>query len=396
LEPGHPIRIKFLNPAGNPIPKAYVGIGPWRGTNSIYNHDHPNVPDSGIPRRASEDGVYEWDWAPADAVTYWVSATGFARQEVALVAKSTPHVITLAPQRVVVGTVTDASTGKPIESFVAMPVIVFRPDFYSTRTTDAAVGPDGRYELRLTGSADPNSHYRVRFEAEGYRSVVSEASFGPRDGRAMLDFALQPAPARQGLIVDAEGRPVENVTVLQASPTEVPHVANSKPDSWDSRPIPTDAQGHFQLSATTEPVLVRAYHDLGLAEKSLTPEEKVVGVMKLEPWAKVSGRLVQEGRPVAGEGIYLHPLVRRGLTEARFQDSYYARTDANGYFQLDRLPPIRGSLRASLGPWQDSPLTSRPRAMPCGRSPSTNSRTSPRRTPSSGARMRWNWPTRAA
>jgi hypothetical protein len=100
------------------------------------------------------------------------------------------------PQRVVVGTVTDASTGKPIESFVAMPVIVFRPDFYSTRTTDAAVGRDGRYELRLTGSADPNSHYRVRFEAEGYRSVVSEASFGPRDGRAMLDFALQPAPAR--------------------------------------------------------------------------------------------------------------------------------------------------------------------------------------------------------
>jgi uncharacterized GH25 family protein/thiol-disulfide isomerase/thioredoxin len=358
LKPGNPIRIKFVDQQGNPVPKVYVGIGEWRGTEAIFNHKHSNVPDSGIPRHANEDGVYEWDWAPDDAVNYWFEAEGFARQEMALVATPAPHVITLAPDRVVVGTVTDASTGKPLERFIAMPVIVFRPDFYSTRTEDAKVGENGQYELPLTGSADPSDHYRVRFEAEGYRSVVSEESFGPQDGRATLNFKLRPAPARSGRVVDANGQPVANATVLQASPTEVPHTSNGQPESYSSRPIRTDAQGSFRLLATTEPVRVRVYHDLGFAEKVLAPDNEEIGVMKLEPWATVSGRLMQAGGPVAGETIYFYSLVKRELTEARFQDSFHASTDADGHFHFERVPPMSGTLRAHLGPWRDSPLTS--------------------------------------
>jgi beta-lactamase regulating signal transducer with metallopeptidase domain/uncharacterized GH25 family protein/thiol-disulfide isomerase/thioredoxin len=358
LKPGNPIRIKFVDQRGAPIPKVYVGIGEWRGTEAIFNYKHPNVPDSGIPRHANNDGFYEWDWAPDDAVNYWIEAEGFARQEMTLVATPEPHVITLAPDRVVVGSVTDASTGKPIERFSAMPVIVFRPDFYSTRTEDAKVGQAGQYELPLTGSADPNNRYRVRFEAEGYRSVVSEESFGPLDGRATLDFALQPAPARSGRVVDSKGQPVANATVLQASPTEVPHTSNGQPESYSSRASRTDARGGFQLLATTEPVRVRVYHDLGFAEKALAPDETEAGELKLEPWATISGRLMQAGRPVAGETIYFYSLARRGLTEARFQDSYYAKTDADGQFQFDRIPPMSGTLKAHLGPWRDSPLTS--------------------------------------
>jgi hypothetical protein len=184
------IRIKFVDPAGSPVPNTRVAIGQWRETEAIYNTKHPNVPDSGIPRSADDEGVYTWDWAPDDAVEYRIGADGFAPQEVALVAKPTPHVIVLAPHRVVKGTVSDASTGNAIERFMAMPVIVFRQDFYHTRATDAKVGLDGRYELPLSGSADPNSRYRVRFEAEGYRSLVSDRSFGPLDGQATLDVAL--------------------------------------------------------------------------------------------------------------------------------------------------------------------------------------------------------------
>ena len=364
LKPGNRIVIRFVDVEGVPVPGAGVYLGAssgantWNNTNALHNQTGSNVPNYGIPRKANDQGVYVWDWAPEGAVTYQVGAKGFAPQTLSLVPKSEPHVVTLAPQRVVVGKVTDASTGKPIERFLAMPVIVFRTDFYHARTTDAKVGHDGRYELPLTGSGDPTDRYRVRFEAEGYRSVVSEESFGPLDGRATLDFAMQPAPARRGRVVDAEGRPVENATVLQASPTEIPDTSNGKPDSWDSRPIPTDAQGSFQLQATTEPVRVRAYHDLGFAEKTLEPNEEEIGVMKLEPWAMVSGRLVQEGRPVADQEIYFYPLVNRGLTEPRFQDSFYAKTDANGHFEFERIPPIGGALRADLGPWRDSSLTS--------------------------------------
>jgi beta-lactamase regulating signal transducer with metallopeptidase domain/thiol-disulfide isomerase/thioredoxin len=358
LESGHRLQIQFVDQQGDPIPNAYVGIGQWRGTSAIFNQNHSNVPDSRIPRSANDEGLYEWNWAPDDGVQYRVGASGYESQEIALVAKSTPHVITLNAQRVVVGTVTDTSTGKPIEKFQVMPVIVFRPDFYSTFATGSKVGRDGRYELRLTGSADLTKHYRVRFEAEGYRSVVSEESFGPLDGRATLDIALQPASSRGGRVVDAKGAPVENATVLAASPTEVPTISNGRPDAWDSRPIPTGANGNFRLSATTEPVLVRVYHDRGFAEHALAPDDEEVGVLKLQPWATVSGRLVQDGQPMAGQSIFFHPLVRRGLTEARFQDSYSTQTDTNGHFQFERLPPTSGSLKAYLGPWEDSPLTS--------------------------------------
>lgn len=364
LKPGRRIEIQVVDSAGQPIPNAAVylanssSMDTWQNSNALHNHKHPNVPDYGVPRNANEEGVFIWNWAPEEAVKYNIGAKSFASHEATLIAKPAPHVIQLAPKRVVAGMMTDASTGKPIKRFLAMPVIVFRPDFYHTRTTDAKVGQDGQYELPLTGSADPNDRYRVRFEAEGYRSVVSEESFGPLDGRAMLNYSLEPAPARSGRVVDVDGRPVENATVLEASPTDVPNTSNGKPDSWDSRPIPTDAKGNFQLRATTEPVRVRAYHDLGFAEKVLTPDGEEVGVMKLQPWASLSGRLLQGDRPIANEGVSFRPLANRGLTEARFQDSFYAETDSDGHFVFNRLPPISGTVRAYLGPWEDSSMTS--------------------------------------
>ncbi|MEM9658145.1 MAG: redoxin domain-containing protein, partial [Planctomycetota bacterium] len=356
LVAGNPLRIKLVDQHGEPVSGAYVGIGRWRGTEAIYNEKHPNVPDSGIPRHADEKGVYAWDWAPEDAVVYRISAKGFAAQEPALTAKSTPHVITMAPTRVAIGRVTDASSGQPIEQFQAMPVIVFGPDFYSTSSSNATAGSEGRYELPLIGSG-PDVRYRVRFEAVGYRSLVSEESFGPLDGRATLDVALEPAPARTGRVVDITGRPVENATVWEASPTMVPMVTNAKPNSYGGRPRRTDAQGEFAFPATTEPVLLRVYDDRGFAEKRVAVDEEF-GVLELQPWATISGRLTQAGIAIGGESIFFYPTLEGKLTEPRFQDTYHAQTESDGYFRFDRLPPASGSLKAYLGPWRESPLTS--------------------------------------
>ena len=364
LKAGKRIEIKIVDSAGNPVPDAGVYLAnssvpdTWNGSNALHNHKHPNVPDYGIPRSADKQGVFHWDWAPEEVVKYSIGARGFASQDVSLAAKSEPHVVTLPSARVVTGMVTDAVTGEPVKNFQAMPVIVFRPDFFHTRATDAKIFHDGKYELPLTGSADPDDHYRVRFEADGYRSVVSDESFGPLDGRVTLNYELEPAAPRKGRVVDADGHPVAGAEILEASPTDVSDTSNGKPDSWDSRPIPSDAEGNFQLHSTTEPVRVRAYHDLGFSEKTLSPDEQGVGELQLQPWAKVTGQLLQAGEPVPNEMVYFYPFSRHELKEARFQDSYYAKTDVDGRFQFDRIPPISGSLKASLGPWRDSPLTS--------------------------------------
>jgi beta-lactamase regulating signal transducer with metallopeptidase domain/thiol-disulfide isomerase/thioredoxin len=356
LVPGKKLVLQIANRRGEPISDAYVGIGTWRGSEALYNEKHPNVPESGIPRSSDKQGVYTWDWAPEDAVMYRISKKGYAEQEISLVAKSTPHTVTLPDERVATGMVTDAETGRPVTKFVAMPVIVFRTDFYHTRREDAQEGRDGRYELPLTGSADPNDHYRVRFEADGYQSLLSNESFGPLDGRATLSVVLKPAPAQTGQVLDAEGLPVANAMVLEASASDVPTLSSTEP-AYDARPLRTDSQGNFKFHATGEPVLVRAIHDRGFAEVRREPREPI-GTLRLLPWARLEGCLVQDGQPIGNQLIIFTPTKSARLTEPRFQDRFQQRTDPGGKFAFERVPPIAGSVRAYLGPWQESPLTS--------------------------------------
>jgi beta-lactamase regulating signal transducer with metallopeptidase domain/uncharacterized GH25 family protein len=70
LKPGKTLRIRFVDKAGAAIPEVFVGIHEWRGGKSLYNHKHPNVIDTTIPRQADANGVFEWTWAPDDPVTY--------------------------------------------------------------------------------------------------------------------------------------------------------------------------------------------------------------------------------------------------------------------------------------------------------------------------------------
>jgi hypothetical protein len=78
LRPGKTARIKFVNFAGEAVPKVAVGIEKWRGNKALYNHKHPNVLDTGIPVQADENGIYEWTWAPDDEVVYTFAAEGYA------------------------------------------------------------------------------------------------------------------------------------------------------------------------------------------------------------------------------------------------------------------------------------------------------------------------------
>lgn len=364
LRPGKRITIRIIDSAGQPVPKAYVGIASsshpkaWQGSNAIHNHKHPNVPEYGIPRSADENGIFVWDWAPEEPVTYHFGAKGFSGQEVALVAKEEPHIIKLPHELIAAGLVTDARTGKPISKFEVIPVVVFRPDFFSTSYQNAEHGTDGQFKLPLRGGGDPSYRYRVRFEAIGYRSTVSEESFGPYDGFVTLDAQLEPAPMRKGRVLDAAGKPVADASVLEASSTWVPDTNNGKPSSYGERIIKTDRDGRFELLATSERVLVRVIHERGMVEKHVQPDEDSIGDLAVQQWAQIRGRLVQDGNPISNHSIYFRPIVRGKLGESRYQDSYHARTSADGTFKFDRLPPGPASLQPQLSPWREFPITS--------------------------------------
>ncbi|WP_425398521.1 M56 family metallopeptidase [Aeoliella sp.] len=95
LTKGQVLRIEFVDHSGKPVPNAYVRIDRWRNSQSLYNHRHPNVLNTHIPIRANDEGIFEWDWAPADAVEYVFSAGGHRSKDQSVTADGTTQTIVL-------------------------------------------------------------------------------------------------------------------------------------------------------------------------------------------------------------------------------------------------------------------------------------------------------------
>ncbi len=97
LKPGKTLRLRFADDTGKPIPEVGVGIAGWRGGQSLYNHQHPNVLDTKIPDKADKNGVYQWTWAPPDQVEYSFGKKGYQFVEnEPYTADGTQHEITLS------------------------------------------------------------------------------------------------------------------------------------------------------------------------------------------------------------------------------------------------------------------------------------------------------------
>jgi len=357
LKPGKRLAVKVVDPDGTPIPNAYFHVGSWPSVEPAFDGGQSSIFHKRIPRNADKEGLYSWDGAPEDAVTFEISASEFASKTVTLIATQREHVVELSPSLVVYGEVTDTDSGKSIRSFRVVPIIVNSPNYLTTWLLGAETGEDGQYEIRLDGFSD-SQHYKIRLEADGYRSELSKNTYELRDGRVHEDFSMQPALARKGIVLGKTGDPVATASVVQATLSNVPSMQNAElAGGWSGRRITTSEEGEFHLAATSEPVRIRVTHALGFAEV-LRQSDEEIGTIRLQSWAKVSGRLLQAGKPIPDQMIYFSPFPSGKLGEPRFQDRYNTKTDAEGQFEFERLPPITGNIRALLGPWQDSPLTS--------------------------------------
>jgi uncharacterized GH25 family protein/thiol-disulfide isomerase/thioredoxin len=358
LKPGKRLSMKVVDNTGTPIPRATVRIESWRNTKSLFNENYSHLPKSSIPLKADEEGNFIWDWAPADPVSYSIYATSdYTNTTVALTPRDEPHVVALAPRLKFSGSVTDAKTGKPISEFRVVPVTVFRPNFFSTSFQNATMAKEGHYELPIQ-TYDDNYRYQMRIEAPGYRSAMGKTSYGTTDGAVVQDFQLEPAQGREGIVLDPDGKPVAKASVVVGTPSIVPMMDDGElQHAGDGERIKTNDDGSFELNATWEPMLIRVTHKSGFAEVHREPDEPI-GTLQLQPWARLSGRLIQDGEPVANQLILFRVPGQGRLGIPRFQDSFQIRTDPEGRFEFKRMPPMVGSVGAYLGPWQESPLTS--------------------------------------
>jgi len=356
MAPGKPIQLRIVDAAGKPIPRIYVNIEGWRGGKSLYNIRHPNILDSKIPGQADKNGIWEWTWAPDDPVKlniYPYAMKGFAPCELEIAGGAPPRTVTLKAEHLITGRVTDAVTGKPIPAFTVIPINVFRKDWLSAERMNAVVGKNGRLNYLATRT---DVALRLRIEAAGYRTQTGPEFRMGDDTSRTQDFQLQPSPPVTGVVLDAAGQPVAKAEVLLATPTEWPKLD----ESINNHVATADAAGRFNFPDPGEPFIAVARADAGFAQAEFPAGRHDTGVLRLQPWAAVRGLFRDGGRPVRGALMLLQPVRADTLDRPRVDAIQQTRTDVNGRFEFKQVPPLPGSVRVHLGPWQDEGFRSGP------------------------------------
>ena len=353
LPPGKTLRIKTVDEEGQPV-QTYFGIRKWKGGDSLYATIHPDVTPTNIPRMQTKaDGLYEWKWAPDDAVQYSFSSKGYQQVEQTLTADGTTKTIVMKRVPLVSGTVTDAITGKPIETFEIIQVLEFSTPLVNRGQSDnnsiTYPGP-GQFTAPLQRT---DTDYRLVVEAPGYRTAVSSPNLVANKVRN-LNFKLEPAPMIQGRIVNEQGKSLQGVTIALGTTMQ----GVRYPDGFHNLERVTDDEGRFEFPPQTEPFVLFAHSPEGYIVKHYDRDD-TVGDMQLSlGWVTIKGTLWQNGQSVANQTVLVYPVTIVDGGPGIEYNSLQVRTDSQGGFQF-RLPVSDMiGVRAYLGPWEPSKLTS--------------------------------------
>jgi len=290
----------------------------------------PNVPR--LRTETESDGSYEFPHlAPGDyALAISAEDAGSSDWYRVIVAEDENRQIDVALARgfAISGRVTSALTGEPIAGAEVGESWVFQ----RVARTDA----DGRYEI--AGFGGP-FWATLSVRAAGFGLSEWEAP-EPVTAPVVVDFALNPARAARGRIVDGRGAPVSNAYVAAiANDTE------ARPARMDWRSAHTTFDGTFELlnlRPDLRHALVAGKDGFGSLVREFPPSENEsasidLGDLRLPPPALVLGSVVDEG----GAGVPgVEVTLARNEPKTFFDDymlSREIRTDEDGRFRFAGL-----------------------------------------------------------
>ena len=341
-EPGGTIRGKVVDIEGKPIAGAFFGLESWRGQRSFE-----------FQLRTDKDGRFEWRSAPRDVALFSAGKSGYmSSRKFPLTASDREQVITLHPELVISGKVTDAETGRPLPKFR-----LIRGNKYADQNeilwadNEAVEIVGSHYTTRFDEPWEP---FFLRVEAPGYQPAVSRA-FRSTEKSQTLDFALRrggEVRSVSGVVVLPDGKPAPRTEVVLATQMGGFLMKGGGFDRRGNLPsTTTDAEGRFTFSPPDDKCVLVAASDAGYATAS--PEELAKSDrMVLQPWGKIEGELRIGGRPGANQEVEFQPdAFQRGGRWYLFTYGYTTSTDGRGRFTFDRVVPGRGTA------WRVVPIT---------------------------------------
>lgn len=335
--PPNTVRGRVVDAEGKPVSGVSVYPEHWRDMQVLD-----------FQMTTAQDGKFEWRAAPPDVVKYSIYKGGLmSLRDHVLPANGEEQVVTMNPELVVTGRVTDAVTGEPIKSFRLQRGQMSEGSpqayWYDDATTPFS---DGTYTFKIN---EPTKAWLLRAEAEGYLPADSRP-IASTERNATFDFALKVGKGPSAVVVTPNGEPAAGAEIGVWQQRSYLQVNQGRFSDNSQTPIVTaDKEGRFTLKPQTENAvfLLVVLHDAGFAE--VTPEELAKSEpIKLTGWGKLEGQVRVGDKPDANRYISFNsqrPQKALGLMQhGHFGYSYYLTTDAEGRFSFDRVVPGPGNI----------------------------------------------------
>lgn len=333
LEPAKPLRGRVVDSEGKPVSGAVVKLDSFGGTRHWT-------------WKGETDGEGRFDWPDGPAageVAFSASKPPFTQAKGRrFAAGSDGATITLHRPLRLRGSVVDAETGKPIETFMLIPGwgpdrpgghVSWRRDGSAKKLTGGAYDEVGLFpDQGLTRS--------LRVEAEGYAPGVL-VGFKDDVGDLAHDFKLQRASGLSGVVQGPGGKPLDGAVVALTNRSLRPRISDGKIDDF-SRALGVTAEtgpdGRYEFRPQDEPSGIMVVAKEGFARRS--PEQLAASSdVKVDPWGRVEGICRVGIRPVAHQKVRLFVDATVGSsTDYEFHE-YEAETDQEGRFVVEWVIP---------------------------------------------------------
>jgi RNA polymerase sigma factor (sigma-70 family) len=353
VQPPHLLRGRVVDPAGKPIADARLTVS-WSGPETSAPFDGRG---QAIARELTTDadGRFTWKDAPDSGVQATICADGFAIKENLDLASDVELKILLIPSTKIKGAVVDGATGQAIPRFTLLLGAVWHrgdPLIWQPYADEDATKTLGSFESTLE---QPAHQYVLRVSADGYLPEDSER-FSPEGTAHSFTFRLSRAKPIRGTVLNPGGSHAPHSIVYLVPAEEENTIDGLRLQNGD---VPADERagmifaevgtdGRFSLPPQKANFTLLVLADGGFV---VVPRRDLRGedILRLRPWAHVSGTVMLDGKPAANLGLssYDPDPPRPNANEPFIEHRAYIETDAEGRFDLTRVMPGR----LVLGRW---------------------------------------------
>ncbi len=338
MSPSQTVRGQVRDHTGLPVAGARVALAGWPSAEQ---------PLFTWQTETGADGSFEWNEAPTDPVMLQVGKPGCEPTSISTARMADGRLpIWLAKLATFTGKVVDAETKRPVEAFSLIRgrvwnVVAEGLEGVEWESNEATSHRDGSFAVAL--GVTPGSQVRFVALADGYQAAASPVF---SDGVSQeFTFELKKGAGPHGQVVTTDGRPVAgaDVAALGTGWLMLRQGALSSMNRGANHITTTDEQGRFSLPTfVPTPGFVAAHEQHGFA-RITTDELARSGKIVLQSWGRVEGTLKVGAKPAAQQYVMLN----WGDCSAAFEESrlhfdgesYRARTDAEGRFAFDQVPP---------------------------------------------------------